>query len=73
MSPPLPVSQGGTDAPEGQAPSNQRFNSFCERFVIERCREWPKENVNEAAWRCLQDAKRVYHMIQGLSSTVKDR
>lgn len=65
--------QGGPDAAEGQAPSNARFNSFCERFVIERCREWPQEEINEAAWRTIQDAKTVYRMIQGVSSKVKDR
>lgn len=52
---------GGPDAAQGV---DQRYASFIERFVIERCRDWPQETIKEAAWATVLDARAVYGMIQ---------
>lgn len=43
-----------------------RFQSFVERFVIERCGYWPKRgegDMIEAAWEEILFARTVYNMI----------
>lgn len=55
-------------AVQGEATPNsrehERFCSFVERFVIERCRDWDQTRMDEEGWKCIQDAKMTYSMIQ---------
>lgn len=44
-----------------------RFQSFLERFVIERCGYWPKKgeaDLMEAAWEEIAFGRSVYNMIR---------
>ncbi len=46
--------------------SDQRFRSFCERYVVARAglfRVAPNEH-DEDMWRCILDAKRCYALIR---------
>lgn len=49
---------------EGSSRDHERFCSFVERFVIERCRDWDQTRMDEEGWKCIQDAKMTYSMIQ---------
>jgi len=49
--------------PPGPMPSDQRFRSFAERFLIERAGTFRADHIAEDTWLCVQDAKRAYNMI----------
>lgn len=64
---PIQGSHGATGQPVQEAPNSkehERFCSFVERFVIERCRDWDQTRMDEEGWKCIQDAKMTYSMIQ---------
>lgn len=47
-------------------PSDQRFRSFAERYMVARChlfRTSDGEHTQDQ-WRCVLDAKRAYNMIE---------
>lgn len=57
----------GAGQPVQETPNSrehERFCSFVERFVIERCRDWDQTRMDEEGWKCIQDAKMTYSMIQ---------
>lgn len=54
-------------------PSDQRFRSFAERFVVARAgyfRQDP-EGMAEDSWACILDAKRVYAMIERTGQNIE--
>lgn len=86
VKPVAPPSGGiaGTEASRMAAPvpprspdaTPSRFQSFVERFVIERCGYWPKPNegdVLQAAWDEILFARSVYNMIGNLDNVERKR
>lgn len=63
-----PVAQQGT----ARHKADPRFRSFVERYVIERARHFrvDPEGHAEDQWAAVQDAKRVYAMIQRVGEGV---
>lgn len=62
---------GALEEPQGR-PTDTRFRSFAERYLIERCRLWPAEcKPDEMAWETILQAKTIYKMIAEQSRTVK--
>jgi hypothetical protein len=52
--------------------SDARFRSFAERYVAARCHLF-RTGVGDHAvdqWECVQDAKRVYKMIERVGHTI---
>ena len=47
----------------GVAAPIDRFQSFAERYVIERASHYRGGNEQQDAWQALQDAKKIYDMI----------
>jgi hypothetical protein len=45
-----------------------RFRSFAERYVIERAQGFPVGHELEHAWAAIEDAKKMYGMIEQASS-----
>lgn len=65
IGPAIPAAVGGPQQGTRGKPSDQRFRSFAERFMIARAhlfRVDPAE-LAEDTWTCIMDAKRAYHMI----------
>ena len=52
------------EANRGLRPAVDRFTSFAERYVIERAAKFTEGKELEEAWRALQDADKIYGMIQ---------
>lgn len=53
-------------------PSNTRFRSFAERYLIERATHFRADHIDEDAWRCIQDARRAYKQIEAVGRTVRN-
>jgi len=54
-------------------PSDQRFRSFAERYLLERCRHWPADcNAEDIAWKTIAQARTVYKMILEQGRTIKE-
>ncbi len=68
---PGPVGPRGDDAQQ-QRPSNQRFRSFAERYIIERCRDWPQREVDERTWAAILEAKSIYNKVKEVGRTLGD-
>jgi hypothetical protein len=63
--------QAAQGKPEtAHAPSNQRFRSFAERYVIERCRDWPADKVGENAWEAILQARTIYNKVKEVGRTL---
>lgn len=45
-------------------PSDQRFRSFAERYLIERAGTFRADNIAADTWQAILDAKRAYNMIK---------
>lgn len=60
-----PAAQGGPTHANVKKPSDQRFRSFAERYVIARAHYFRQEPelLLEDSWSCILDAKRLYAMI----------
>jgi hypothetical protein len=54
-------------------PSDQRFRSFAERYVIARAHYFrtPLSEHTEDQWSCVLDAKRVYAMIDRVGQNIE--
>lgn len=69
---------GGQQANQGVASnpgeevsySNQRFRSFAERYLLERCHEWKPEEVEERAWETILQARTLYKKIKEVGRTI---
>ena len=77
MAPPNVTAAVFPDAAEAEQgknkPSDQRFRSFAERYLIERCRLWPADcNTDEMAWATIAQARTIYKMILEQGRTVKE-
>jgi hypothetical protein len=54
-------------------PSDQRFRSFAERYLVERCRLWPADaDTAQMAWDTIAQAKTIYKMILEQGRNVKE-
>lgn len=54
----------------GGAPSDSRFRSFAERYIISRAPFFRVGFEAEDGWACLMDAKRLYKMIDRAGTSV---
>jgi hypothetical protein len=54
-------------------PSDQRFRSFAERYIIARAHFFrvPSSEHTEDQWSCIMDAKRVYSMIERVGQNIE--
>ena len=54
-------------------PSDQRFRSFAERYIIARAHHFrvPMNEHAEDQWACIQDAKRCYAMIERVGRNIE--
>lgn len=54
-------------------PSDQRFRSFAERYMIARAHLFrvPMSDHTEDQWACIMDAKRAYAMIQRVGQNIE--
>lgn len=66
--PPVTSGQGGVE--QQQKKSNQRFRSFAERYVVERCRDWKEGEISERAWAAILEAKTTYNQIKEVGRTL---
>lgn len=74
-------SQNAAGQPAGQtagqtageiAPSNQRYRSFAERYIIERIRNMPNtDNPLEQGHKLATEARAVYKMIRNVGTTLE--
>ena len=62
-----PIRQG-----EGMPPSNTRFRSFAERWVIARADKFRTDHIEEDTWRSIQDARRAYKQVEAVGRMVVD-
>lgn len=53
-----------------QTPSNQRFRSFCERYIVERARDWKEEEVDARAWEAILQARSIYNKVREVGRTL---
>jgi hypothetical protein len=51
-------------------PSDTRFRSFAERWLIERAGTFRADRIDEDTWRSIQDAKRAYKQCQAVGRTI---
>lgn len=52
--------------------SNQRYRSFAERYMIERCRLWPVGcDAAEMAHKTALEARTAYRVIKELGTTIE--
>jgi hypothetical protein len=71
--PPLPVQAPmAATAEPNKVPSNTRYRSFAERYVIERASTFRPGHEDEDAWMAAMRAKTAYNMIKEVGRTVKD-
>lgn len=74
--PPLqaPASVGAPqqEGAPNKAPSNTRFRSFAERYIMERAKNWPEGKEIELAWETISQARTIYNMIKEQGRTLKD-
>jgi hypothetical protein len=63
---------GQSNDAQQQRPSNQRFRSFAERYIIERCRDWPQREVDERTWAAILEAKSIYNKVKEVGRTLGD-
>lgn len=62
-------------APQGkaeseQALSNARFRSFAERYLVERCRDWKEDEIDERAWEAILQARSIYNKVKEVGRTL---
>lgn len=73
LSPVQNATIGGPTHGNTKKPSDQRFRSFAERYLIARAhffRQEP-EGLAEDQWSCILDAKRAYRMIQRTGENIE--
>lgn len=54
-------------------PSDQRFRSFAERYMVARCHLFRTDmsEHTEDQWACILDAKRAYQMIKEVGRNIE--
>lgn len=54
-------------------PSDQRFRSFAERYMIARAHLFrvPQDELAEDTWQCILDAKRAYALIERAGRSIE--
>jgi hypothetical protein len=62
--------QASKDENAQQAPSNNRFRSFAERYIVERCRDWKEDDVDARAWEAILQARSIYNKVKEVGRTV---
>lgn len=67
-----PAGASGVLADDSKSPSNARFRSFAERYIIERCRDWKQGEIDEQAWAAILEAKSLYSKVREVSRTIND-
>lgn len=55
-----------------QRPSDPRFRSFAERYIITRSAMFRPGHEAEDSWNCLLDAKRIYAMVRRTGESILD-
>jgi hypothetical protein len=72
-----PLNHQGTTSPnvakstdEQQAPSNARFRSFAERYLVERCRDWKESEIDDRAWEAILQARTIYNKVKEVGRTL---
>lgn len=55
-----------------KAPSNARFRSFAERWVVERARHFTEATITVDTWTAVQQAKTAYNMIKEVGRNLTD-
>lgn len=70
---PSPIASQAEQAMQAK-PSNQRFRSFAERWIVTRSEGFRKDpdGMAEDTWNCILDAKRAYAMIKQVGRGVDD-
>lgn len=51
-------------AQDANRPSNQRFRSFAERYIVERCRDWKESEIEERGWEAILQARTLYNKVK---------
>lgn len=64
------VAGATSEGAQQQAPSNTRFRSFCERYIVERCRDWKEGEIDERAWATILEAKSIYNKVREVGRTL---
>lgn len=81
--PPLPVQSASPILSAGvgvqeqgpapnKVPSNARFRSFAERWVVERARGFTEATITNDTWTAIQQAKTAYNMIKEVGRNLTD-
>lgn len=76
--PPPPARPAGQNVPvtaaenQQRMTSNTRFRSFCERYVVERCRDWPQDQIEARAWEAILEARSIYNKVKEVGRTIGD-
>lgn len=55
---------------EQRSLSNQRFRSFAERYLVERCRDWPEDQIDARAWEAILQARSIYQKVREVGRTI---
>lgn len=68
-----PATQGGPTHANTRKTSDQRFRSFCERYVVARAHLLTPdpEKLAEEQWLMVMDAKRFYAMIERAGQNIQ--
>lgn len=72
ISPAANAGQRAQNEAQQQAPSNVRFRSFAERYVVERCRDWREDQIDARAWEAILQARSIYNKVKEVGRTVTD-
>lgn len=64
--------QVAADPNTQKAQSNNRFRSFAERYIVERCRDWKEGEIDERAWGAILEAKSIYNKVREVGRTLGD-
>lgn len=70
---PIHGAVGGPTHGNTKKPSDQRFRSFAERYMIARAHYFSQDphQLAEDTWECILDAKRAYRMIQRTGENIE--
>jgi len=66
------VQPGPAAEANGPRPSDVRFRSFAERYVVERARTFDQARLEDDAWRAVTEARTIYKMICETGRTIKE-
>jgi hypothetical protein len=57
---------------KARKPSDQRFRSFAERYLVARANFFRQDpdGLAQDQWNCIMDAKRIYQMIERTGQSI---